>query len=104
MSKEQLFEKFTEMFPEWAERVVNYKKIGSKCLAIKFIQFGETVTDQTEISRVFLYDNPDNWQFGTKLWRKRPKRLKKKDGKVPKGTREALNEILKNQEVTTDAE
>lgn len=77
MNKEQLFEIFTEMFPDWAKKAITYKKIGSRTLAIKF---EESVDDQkaTEISRVFLYIDPSNWQFGTKIWRKRPDYYMKK--------------------------
>lgn len=80
MNKDQLFAAFKELFPDWANTATSYKKIGSKTLAIKFVQFGETVADKTEISRVFLYNDPNNWQFGTKLWRKRPE----KDQKIQK--------------------
>ncbi len=70
MNKEQLFAMFRMMFPEWAKMAVSYKKIGSRCLAITF-QGGK--------SRVFMYYNADNWQFGTKLYRKRIYENKKGD-------------------------
>lgn len=78
MNKDQLFEAFQELFPGWAKKATSYKKIGSKTLAINFAIYlnGEKVT---EVSRVFLYVDPSNWQFGTKLWRKRPARTKKKN-------------------------
>lgn len=79
MSKEDLFDMFEQMFPNWAERVTTYKKIGSRTLAIKFKEFGETVIDQNEVSRVFLYKGPNNWQFGTKMWRKKPNPKKRAD-------------------------
>lgn len=75
MTKEQLFDEFKNLFPNWEDRVIYYKKIGSKCLAI-------LVKNHTGIgsdSRVFLYENSNNWQFGTKLWRKRPERKKKEN-------------------------
>lgn len=72
MNKDELFEAFKELFPEWAEKVTSYEKIGSKTLAIKFAHFGDTVADKTEKSRVFLFYDYDNWQFGTKLYRKKP--------------------------------
>lgn len=81
MNKEELFKAFCSLFPDWKNRVKNYKKIGSKTLAIVFydhITPTGAVSEQT-ISRVFLYNNPDNWQFGTKLWRKRPERIGKKE-------------------------
>lgn len=77
MKKEKLFEVFCQMFPTHAERAVRYKKIGSRTLAITFKRFVDDQKEE-EYSRVFLYKSPDNWHFGTKLWRKRPKRLEKK--------------------------
>lgn len=71
MTKHELFMAFTGMFPNWADTAIGYKKIGSKTLAITF------KGDVSTYSRVFLYNDPDNWQFGTKLWRKRPDRLEK---------------------------
>ena len=58
-----------ELFPDWAKKATSYKKIGSKCLAIRF---------NNGTSRVFLFENPNNWHFGTKLWRKRPDEAEKK--------------------------
>lgn len=86
MNKDELFQVFHEMFPDYAKNVTSYKKTGSRTLAVKFKQ---EVDDQkeTEVSRVFLYINPNNWQFGTKLWRKKPEHLKKKEHVVPEGTK-----------------
>lgn len=86
MNKEQLFEAFKELFPDWAKKATSYKKIGSKTLAINFVT---SVDENTacEESRVFLYNNPNNWQFGTKLWRKRPEKLQKKNKEVKKDER-----------------
>ena len=83
MSKEQLFDAFKELFQDWAKKATSYKKIGSKTLAIKF---EESVDDEKamETSRVFLYNDPNNWQFGTKLWRKRPEKMQKKNKEVKK--------------------
>ena len=69
MSREELFAAFEELFPDWAKRATSYKKIGSKCLAIRF---------NNGTSRVFFFENPNNWHFGTKLWRKRPDEAEKK--------------------------
>lgn len=79
MNKEQLFEAFEELFPLWAARASSYRKIGSRTLAITFYDH-VTPTEAVPVdtsSRVFLYIGPDNWQFGTKLWRKRPERIRK---------------------------
>lgn len=70
MSREELFAAFEELFPDWAKKATSYKKIGSKCLAIRF---------NNGTSRVFLFENPNNWHFGTKLWRKRPDKPEKKE-------------------------
>lgn len=80
MNKEELFNAFKVLFPNWAEHVEAYRKIGSRTLAIKF-RFVESLHDENgiETSRVFLYVDENNWQFGTKLWRKRPEMKKKKE-------------------------
>lgn len=83
MNKNQLFEAFKELFPEWAKKTISYKKIGSKTLAIKFVLSVEG-NKVNEVSRVFLYNDLNNWQFGTKLWRKRPEKLQKKNKEVKK--------------------
>ena len=83
MNKEQLVDAFKELFPDWAKKVISYKKIGSKTLAIKFVTSVEE-NKVNEESRVFLYNDPNNWQFGTKLWRKRPEHLQKKSKEVKK--------------------
>ena len=83
MNKEQLFDAFKELFPDWAKKVISYKKIGSKTLAIKFVTSVEE-NKVNEESRVFLYNDPNNWQLGTKLWRKRPEHLQKKSKEVKK--------------------
>ena len=73
MTKNELFGVFKLMFPEWAKMATSYKKIGGRTLAINF----ETNQGMVNFSRVFLYIDNDNWQFGTKLWRKRPDKLNK---------------------------
>lgn len=72
MTKEQLFDAFKILFPNFVEGVKSYRKIGSKTIAIEFKE-GK--------SRVFLFVDNDNWHFGTKLWRKRPDVLTKKYAK-----------------------
>ena len=75
MNKEQLFEAFVQLFPDWAKYAKSYKKIGSKCLAIKF---------HNGISRVFLYNDENNWKFVNKMWRKRPDKIQKEEKDVQK--------------------
>ena len=69
MSREELFAAFEELFPDWAKKATSYKKIGSKCLAIRF---------NPPTSRVPICEPVYNWHFGTKLWRKRPDEAEKK--------------------------
>lgn len=92
MNKEELFKAFQELFPEWAANAHSYKKIGSRVLAITFkITHEYENIDRSldeDVSRVFLYNNQNNWQFGTKLWRKRPERLNKKVKKQEEETHE----------------
>lgn len=75
MSKEDLILEFERLFPNFAKRVTRYKKTGSKTLAMVIV---DDQNPNIAKSRIFFYDNPDNWQFGTKLWRKRPERVPKK--------------------------
>lgn len=78
MNKDQLFDAFTELFPDWSKKVITYKKIGSKTLAIKF-KGSPDDQQNAGTSRVFLYNDPNNWQFGTKIWRKRPEKKNKEE-------------------------
>lgn len=87
MNKEQLFDVFKMMFPDWSKAVISYKKIGSKTLAITFLDHDVTT------SRVFLYNNSNDWQFGTKLWRKRPDKLRKKNKEVKNVDKKDCNSI-----------
>lgn len=79
MTKEFIFDRFKEMFPDFAARVKTYKKIGSKTISLKY-ENGNT--------RTFLYNNPNNWNFGTKPWRKKPE----PKGKVQKTETKTIEE------------
>ncbi len=70
MTKDDLFKTFQQMFPDWAEGVINCKKIGSKCIVIYY---------PNDVSYVFLYVDRFNWQFGTKYFRKMPVTKKKEE-------------------------
>lgn len=87
MSKDKLFRIFESMFPEYAKRVTSYRKIGSRALAIILIRGGDEASlmdqgENEESSRVFLYYGPGNWTFGTKLYRKRPKKNEAKNNTI----------------------
>ncbi len=81
MNKDELFDVFKTMFPNWVPFVRRYKKISSRALAITFRD--TNVDDQfiSERSRVFLYIDDTNWHFGTKLWRRMPKKLENRRSK-----------------------
>ena len=69
MSERELIEKFMMMFPDWNRKAISYKQIGPRALVINY---------KDKKSKVFLYYNDNNWQFGTKLWRRRPTKVEKK--------------------------
>lgn len=63
MKKEEIFDHFVELFPDYARHVKTYKKLGSKMISLE-TEIGERLT--------FLYMGKDNWNFGTKPWRRKP--------------------------------
>lgn len=67
MRKEEIFDYFVELFPQHYEHVVSYKKLGSKMISLQ-MDNGSRLT--------FLYMGKDNWNFGTKPWRRKPDPLK----------------------------
>lgn len=71
MSKEEIYNEFKRMFPAYSEHVTNYKKLGSKMISLQMDNplFGSSL--------VFLYDGKNNWNFGTKPWRRKPIPVKK---------------------------
>lgn len=71
MSKKELFEAFCKLHPSYKNRVVCYKKFGSRVLII-YINPAENAESKNIQSLAFLYYSDDNWQLGTKLWRRKP--------------------------------
>ncbi len=69
MTKHELYYNFCRLFPAWSSFVQDYKKIGSRTIVMNF-RYDKT-------SKVFMYYDDNNWQFGTKIWRKRPERKEK---------------------------
>lgn len=63
MLKSEIFGSFCNLFPNWAQNVTSYKKVGSRTISLHFIDGS---------SLLFLYRNPRNFSFGSKIWRKRP--------------------------------
>lgn len=60
------FDAFKTMFPKMVEKVHHYKMLGKDAIAIFW-------NDEKQKSLVFLYKSPEDWQLGTKLYRKAPK-------------------------------
>lgn len=63
MKKDELFEIFKEMFPDFAKCAKGFKLIGSKSISIEM---------ENGKSLIFMYYGKDNWSFGTKVWRRKP--------------------------------
>ena len=68
---EKTFEVFSKMFPKLAEQIDHYEPKGSLCIAVYF-------KDPDKKSLIFLWESPENWTLGTKLWRKRPKSVEER--------------------------
>lgn len=68
MKKEEIFDNFVRLFPDYAKYVKKYKKLGSKMIGLE-TEKGERLS--------FLYMGKGNWNFGTKPWRKKPIPVKK---------------------------
>ena len=66
MTKNDIYEKFSVMFPLLEIQCEDYKKIGSKTIAIY-------LNDGTRLN--FLYYSDTNWNLGTKTWRKQPETI-----------------------------
>lgn len=60
-SKLDLYTQFINMFPDLSDCVVSYRKTGSKTIVLE-MQNGKHL--------FFLYYGPDNWNIGTKQWRR----------------------------------
>lgn len=69
MTAEELRYIFEANFPDWSDGVVEYQKIGARVL--KLICKGNQVL-------YFMWYDDTNWTLGTKLYRKKPKKLQAK--------------------------
>ena len=70
MTKDEIWQGFVKLFPTYVERVESYEKIGSKSLSLK-IKMPEGQPNKTLL---FLYNDPWDWTFGSKIWRKKPRK------------------------------
>lgn len=69
MNARTLYQTFKGMFPDIAEDCNSYKRMGSRAIAV-YLKSGKSL--------IFMYTNENNWNLGTKYWRKMP-------SKTPKG-------------------
>lgn len=81
---------FCRLFPDYINRVESYKKIGSKSIKIKMNK--ENISDPDRYL-IFLYNDPWDWTFGTKVWRRKPQY---KNNNIDDVIKEASNEQLGN--------
>lgn len=70
---EELIAAFCEMFPEWFPSVKEYKPF-QRDVIIVILEDGR--------SYVFMYKGPEDWSFGTKLYRAKPRKIEKKQKEV----------------------
>lgn len=61
----ELIDVFEDMFPDWAGHVVEYKPF-QRDVIILILEGGRSL--------VFFHKGDDNWSFGTKLYRPKPRK------------------------------
>lgn len=66
MTRDNIWDGFCKLFPDWAKHVESYRKIGSKTI--------ELTMDTEKKKLIFLYNDPWDWTFGSKVWRVRPRK------------------------------
>lgn len=67
-SRYDLYYAFCNLFPNWANNVRDFKKVGSKTISLFFFDGSKLL---------FFYENPRNFSFGSKIWRKKPEEVTK---------------------------
>lgn len=70
MTKDNIWEGFVKLFPDYVGKVESYVKIGSKSIKLKM----KTPEGAPEKYLIFLYNDPWDWTFGSKIWRSKPKK------------------------------
>lgn len=69
LTVQELAVKFYQYFPEWMDMVRDVERIGPCAISIKL---------NSGTSLVWLWVNEDDWQLGTRLWRRPPKKVEQK--------------------------
>jgi hypothetical protein len=86
MVVDNIWNGFTKLFPDYVDKVESYKKIGSKSIKLKM----KTPEGTPDKFLIFLYNDPYDWTFGTKVWRRKPQYKKSNIDQV-------LNELPKEE-------
>lgn len=86
MVVDNIWNGFTELFPGYVDKVESYKKIGSKSIKLKM----KTPEGASDKFLIFLYNDPNDWTFGTKVWRRKPQYKKSNIDQI-------LNELPKEE-------
>ena len=90
MVVDNIYQGFCKLFPTYVDKVESYKKIGSKSIKLKM-----KTEDGSDKFLIFLYNDPWDWTFGTKVWRRKPQYKKNNIDEVIK---EASNEFDNNNQ------
>lgn len=72
MQRDNIWEGFVKLFPDYVDKVESYTKIGSKSIKLKM----KVPEGEAEKYLIFLYNDPWDWTFGSKVWRKKPRPMK----------------------------
>ena len=72
MQRDNIWEAFKNLFPDWEEKVESYKKIGSKSIKLKI----KRPEGEEPKYLIFLYNDPWNWTYGSNIYRRKPRPVK----------------------------
>lgn len=92
MTRDNIWEGFKKLFPEMVENVETYQKIGSKTIKLKMKEQDKFL--------IFLYNDPWDWTFGTKVWRARPRKSRLDFSELEKNWRTKVEKEDENGNIT----
>jgi len=72
MTKDNIWEGFVKLFPTYVEKVETFQKIGSKTIKLNL----HAKEGEPHKYLIFMYNDPWDWTFGTKVWRSKPRKYK----------------------------
>jgi len=88
MQRDNIWDGFVKLFPNYVDKVESYKKIGSKSIKLKM-----KTDDGTDKHLIFLYNDPWDWTLGTKVWRAKPRPIYRRNN---------IDQIIKEAENKED--